>query len=441
MGKERVTGKSLTRRDFLKASGSAAAVAAVTLGGGTITSSIAEAATDKKNKKRNAVHGQIDAVLKKAIETGVAPGVAAMAANKDGIIYEACYGKKDVSGDSPVTPATVFWFASMTKAVTATAAMQLVEKGKLKLDAPIEEVVPELANPQVLEGFTKDGQPQLRPAKRSITLRHLLTHTSGLGYNFTNPLLLKYASQPGFSQDFGDIKSYQYPLLFDPGDRWQYGVSIDWAGRAIEIASGETLADYTKKNILLPLGMKDSGYDRTPAMLEQLSAMHTRLPDGSTMKIPFAYPQKPKFYSGGGGLYGTIGDYLKFTRMLLNDGRLQRVQILQPKTVQMMKQNHVGNLQAGQLKTAMPQFSNDCDFWPGMQQRWGLSFLINTEETPEGRSAGSIAWAGLSNSYYWVDSKKKVCGVIIFQVLPFADPKLMHLFRQFEAGIYKGMCA
>ena len=379
----------------------------------------------------------IDTLLQQAVEKEMVPGVAALAATDAGLIYEAACGRRDISGDEKVTPETVFWFASMTKAVTATAAMQPVEQGRLHLDNPIEDVVPELADPQVLAGFAPDGRMQLRPAKRSVTLRHLLTHTSGFGYNFSHPLLRRLTEQPGFSKDIGDISSYRYPLLFDPGERWQYGIGIDWVGRAIELVSGERLPAYIKRHILSPLGMNDTEFDRSAAQRERLAAVHVRLPDGTLMKIPFEYPQTPNFYSGGGGLYGTARDYLSFLRMLLHDGQLSGARILKPETVQLMKQNHVHDLQAGQLKTAMPEACNDLDFWPGMQQRWGLSFLINTAQTPEGRSAGSIAWAGLSNSYYWVDSTKRVCGVLISQVLPFADPRILDLFRQFEAGIYQ----
>ena len=382
---------------------------------------------------------EIDSILKSATETGAVPGVVAVAADAGGIIYDAAYGKSNIASSSKMTLDTVFWIASMTKAITATAAMQLVEKDLLFLDGPISDVVPDLSDPQVLLGFSTDGQPQLRSAKRSINLRQLMTHTSGMGYGFCNPLIQKYIEQQGITQDTGDIDSYRLPLLFDPGDRWEYGVGIDWVGRAVEIASGRTLEEYLRQHIFSPLGMTDTAFKRTPGMEKKLSSMHARMPEDTLTKIDFTWPQQASFYSGGGGLYSTAQDYVSFLQMLLHDGQFKGTKILQPETAKIMKQNHIGDFQAGQLKTVAPDFSNDLDFFPGMQQRWGMSFLINLEPTPEGRSAGSIAWAGLSNCYYWVDSNRGVCGAIFTQILPFADPKVLTLFRQFEAGIYRGL--
>jgi len=384
-------------------------------------------------------YGSIDEILKKAAVNREVPGVAAVAANDGGVIYKAFYGLRDLSKEAKITPNTVFWFASMTKGIAATAVMQLVEQGKLELDSPIGKIVPDLANPQVLEGFSADGEPLLRPAKRPITLRQLLAHTSGLGYTFCSGKTLKYAVKKGVPRNQGDLNYYRLPLLFDPGEGWQYGVGIDWAGRAVEIASGLRLNEYIKQNIFTPLGMNDTGFDLTPEQQAQLAVVHARQPDGTLKPIPFLWPQKPAFYSGGGGLYGTPLDYLTFLQMLLHDGQFNGVKILRPETVRLMKQNHIGNLQAGQLKAAIPSFSNDLDFWPGMPQRWGLSFLINMEQTPQGRSAGSITWAGLGNCYYWVDSIKRVCGVILTQIFPFADKTVLNLFSQFEAGIYRGL--
>ena len=423
--------KGVTRRDFVKMAGIAGVAAAG-------SSFLPMSAWSKGN---NSNFGSIDAILEQAAANKEVPGVAALAANDKGVIYEAFYGLRDLTKPTKMTPDTMFWYASMTKAVTSVAVMQLVEQGKLKLDDPIGTIVSDLASPQVLEGFKADGEPVMRPAKRPVTLRHLMTHTSGLGYTFCSDKTLKYATKKSVPRNQGDPAYYRLPLLFDPGEGWQYGVGIDWAGRAVEIVSGQRLNEYMQKNILDPLGMKDTGFDQTPEQQARLATVHARQADGSLKPIPFRWPQKPAFYAGGAGLHGTPVDYLTLLRMLLNDGQLKGVKLLKPETVQLMRQNHIGNIQAGQLKTSIPGFSNDLDFWPGMQQRWGLSFLINTEQTPQGRSAGSITWAGLGNCYYWVDYKKRVCGVILTQIFPFADKKTIDLFNKFEAGIYKGLKA
>lgn len=381
---------------------------------------------------------ELDRLFQQAVDAGDLPGVVAMVADRDGTTYAAAFGHCSAADNAALTADSVFWIASMSKAITSVAAMQLVEQGKLQLDSPLGDIVPDLAAPQVLEGFADDGRPRLRPARREITLRHLLTHTSGFGYAFGDTQLLQYVLQ----EQIPDITTcttaaYRLPLLFEPGERWHYGIGIDWAGRVVEAVSGQSLEDYLKEHILAPLGMRDTGFALTSAQQERLVAMHARLPDGSLQQIPFALPQNPEFYMGGGGLYGTARDYLRFLRMILQQGQLDGVRILRPETVQLMTQNQIGDLQAGQIKSAVPELTNDCDFFPGMQQRWGLGFLINTEPSPQGRSAGSLAWAGLGNTYYWLDPAHDLVGLFMTQILPFADSRAIGVFNQFEAGVYR----
>ncbi|MBL6749872.1 MAG: beta-lactamase family protein [Nevskia sp.] len=380
----------------------------------------------------------IDTALREAAAGAVVPGVAAAAADSRGLLYEGAFGRRSLSADAPVTADSVFWIASMTKALTAAAAMQLVEQGRLQLDAPISAVLPELSRVQVLEGFAGDGAPQLRPPRRPISLRHLLSHTSGFGYAFCNTRLNQYVEKLGVPDIMGcSNAALRVPLLFDPGEQWEYGTGIDWAGKAVEALSGMDIEAYLAKHLLEPLGMRSTAFTLSPALRDRMATMHVRGPDGTLTPIGFEMPQQPEFKMGGGGVYSTAGDYLRFLRMLLNEGKLDGNRVLRAETVRLMRQNQVGGLQAGAIKTAMPQYSNDFDFYPGMPQRWGLSFLINMEQSPQGRNAGSLAWAGLSNSYYWFDPQADVCGVILMQILPFADAGALELFNRFEEGVYR----
>jgi methyl acetate hydrolase len=382
---------------------------------------------------------EIDQALEQASAAQQVAGVVALAASDKGTIYEGAFGKRALDRPDAMTPDTVFWIASMTKAVTGTAAMQLVEQGKLSLDAPIGKLLPQLAEPKVLEGFDGD-KPRLRPAKRPITLKHLLTHSAGFCYDIWNADLGKHMQAAGIP---GIITcqnaALALPLMFDPGERWDYGINIDWAGKAVEAASGQDLNAYMQQHIFAPLGMRDTGFVIGEAQRKRLAGMHARGQDGAIAAIPFELPQAPEFFMGGGGLYSTAADYMAFLRMILGRGTVNGVQVLKSDTVATMTQNHLGDLTVGWLRTAAPEFSNDANFFPDQPQKWGLSFLINTQKTAEGRSPGSLAWAGLGNTYFWVDPRVGVAGVILMQLIPFADGKCLELFRAFERGVYRAV--
>ncbi|RED31317.1 CubicO group peptidase (beta-lactamase class C family) [Rhodopseudomonas thermotolerans] len=385
---------------------------------------------------------QIDQSLRQMSEHGDIPGVVAIAGNSHEVLYQGAFGKRDLSKPPAMTADSVFWIASMTKAITAAAAMQLVEQGKLSLDEPIGKVLPDLAEPLVLDGFDADGTPKTRPAKTPITLRRLLTHTAGFCYDMWNADMVKYMERHGIPGIIGcQEAALKTPLASDPGTRWEYGINIDFAGKAVEAASGVKLDAYLRDHLFAPLGMTDTGFKISGAQRQRLVAVHARGEDGSLSPIPFEVAQEPEFHMGGGGLYGTAADYLKFTQMILDKGRAGGNQVLKPETVALMGQNHIGDLNVTKLNAAIPFATNDVDLYPGMDKKWGLSFLINTEATPEGRSAGSLAWAGLANTYYWIDPARDVCGVILMQVLPFADAKCLEAFAAFERGIYAGLGA
>ena len=379
----------------------------------------------------------IDRLLSQSIDPRKLPGVVAMAANNEEIIYEAAFGNRLIGADAAMTADTVVWIASMTKAVTAVAAMQLVEKREISLDEPVSQFIQELLQVQVLDGFDRAGAPRLRSPERAITLRHLLTHTSGFSYPMWNADLARFME----IANVPDISTCKYaslltPLMFDPGTRWEYGIGIDWVGRIVETISGQKLGAYMQEKIFAPLGMASTSFRLTPAQRQKQAGMHARGQDGYLQLTAMEIEQEPEFEMGGGGLYSTAQDYIRLTQMLLNEGSLNDNQILQAETVHLMTQNHIGALDVTAFKTVAPDLSNDANFYPEQAQKWGLSFLINTEQTAQGRSSASLAWAGLANTYFWIDPQKHITGIFLTQILPFFDPTAISLFQDFEAAIY-----
>jgi methyl acetate hydrolase len=380
-----------------------------------------------------------DAALRQAVSEGRVAGVVGLAGSAQGELYAGAFGARSAAaGAATMTLDSVFWIASMTKAVTTTAAMQLVEQGKLGLDKPAGEILPELAAPQVLEGFDAAGAPKLRPARGTVTLRKLLTHTAGFTYDIwdaDNGRYRKYANVPSIITCKDE--ALKTPLAFDPGERWDYGTNIDFAGKMVEKVSGKRLEEYFREHIFGPLGMQDTSFRISPSQRQRLVAMHARQADGSLKPIDFEMPQDPEFQMGGGGLYSTGPDYLRFVRMFLNEGRLDGAQVLKAETVGEMSRNQIGELDVTLLKTQDPNSSADAEFFPGMAKKWGLGFVINTEDAPTGRSRGSLAWAGLANTFFWIDPQKDMAGVILMQQLPFVEPAAMKTFSEFETALYQ----
>jgi methyl acetate hydrolase len=379
---------------------------------------------------------RIDEALRSASDARVVAGVVAMATTDRKLIYEGAVGRRDLSRTAPMTLDTVFLLASMTKTLTSTAALQLVEQEKLGLDRPIGEVVRELADVPVLEGFDGNGKPRLRPAKRPITLRHLLTHTSGFGHEVWNADVGRYQAATGTPLgSSGTNASLRLPLLFDPGERWEYGISIEWVGKAVEAASGKTLGRYFRDHLTGPLGMRDTNFGVAPQQRSRLATVHRRDADGAIHPIDMEV-QTSEYEAGGGGLYSTAEDYVTFLRMLLNRGDHVGHRILRPKTAALMVQNHIGDIPVTEMKTMIPDVSNDFELFPGMLKKWSLAGLINTVRGPNGRSAGSLAWGGVANTYFWLDSSRRVAGVFMTQVMPFGDRQTLDLFGQFERELY-----
>ena len=378
---------------------------------------------------------RIDDALRTAIEHGDVPGVVALVTDRNGVVYRGAFGVTDVASKRPMAVDSMFRIASMTKAVTSVALLQLVEQGKLGLDDPVDKYLPEMSKLPVFQSFdAATGDYRLRPSTKPITVRHVLTHTSGLGYPFTSATLRDFKPRAGESYPDG-------PLLFEPGERWHYGTSTDIAGRLVEKISGEKLEAYFLRHILMPLKMVDTSYNIPEAKAARVVAAQQR--DGERMngKIVLQSPQPALTVPmpiGGGGLTSTADDYGRFVRMLLNGGQLDGVRVLKAETVALMGQNAIGDVSVPALKTALPR-SADFTFINDGRDKWGLGFLITVEHVPGKRAAGSLSWGGINNTYYWIDPSRGIAGVIMMQYLPFADAKALTVYDAFERAVYQAL--
>jgi methyl acetate hydrolase len=420
----------LSRRDIVKTAAGLTAASSLDL------RHAARAQAQAPPRPELKTFSQIDSTLRAATIAGEVPGVVALAATDHGLLYEGIFGKRRLGDGPAMTRDTVFRVASMVKVITTVAALQLVEQNKISLDAPVPDIEPAINAPQVLDGFDAKGLPQLRPAERPITLRHLLTHTSGFAYRLWDAKAVQYAKSLEVLPKAQRKLAPATPLMFDPGTRWQYGTSIDWVGRIVEAISGETLDVYFRKHILDPLGMSDTAFVLSPQQRERQASAHRRGPGGSLTAEPLEQNSPRQSFSGGGGIYSTAPDYLTLIRALLAGGALDGARILQPETVALMGQNQIGEIDVGVLKTTVPALSNDVDLCPGVTRKWGFGHMINMQPLAGGRSAGSLTWGGLLNTYYWIDPGRKVAAVFMTQILPFADSRVLRLYRQFEHGIY-----
>jgi len=395
----------------------------------------------------------VDAVLDGVVSGSPrVPGVAAVATDRDGTIYAGARGQRVLEGDEFTTD-TVCAIFSTTKAIAGTACLQLVEQDELDLDAPAKEYVPRLGGLQVLDGFGDDGEPRLRAPKRDITTRHLLTHTAGFAYDFFNETYTRLANEHGqpWCVD-ASYASIETPLLFDPGEQWEYGTNMDWAGQVVEGITGKRLGEVLQERILGPLGMDSTAFSMTPSMRDRVATIHARDEDGSLVPLDgVELPSDPEVHMAGHGLYGTAEDYAKFIRMWLNDGSgPSGEQILKPETVEMASRNHlptgmrikmlpgVGATETAKsiLPVSNPRLSNDAEFFPGMPKTWGLTFMINEEDAPTGRPAGALAWAGLANLYFWIDRANGIGGYWATQIFPFVDPTSVGGYLDFEKAVY-----
>jgi methyl acetate hydrolase len=383
-----------------------------------------------------------DAVLGYTVNrAGGAPGVVAMATNRSGNFYEGAVGKRELGKDQPMTTDSVFAIFSTTKAITGTTVMQLVEEGKIRLEDAAKKYVPEIGELQVLDGFDASGQPKTRPPKRDITINDLILHTSGLCYECFSADDLAYRNAKGIPSVLTCTNaSIKTVLLHDPGERWTYGVNIDWLGKIVEQQRGKALGEVMRERVFDPLGMKDIGFTMTDSMKARRVTIHDRAQDGKLTPLPdLALPQPPELEAGGLGLYATVGEYTKFIRMFLNDGAGPNGRVLRAETVAQMCEDGLAKmgLASGGWPTSAPSVTNEGEFFPGVDKGWAYTFQLNREATPSGRPAGSLMWAGLPNCFYWIDRKTGVGGYWASQILPFQDIASYPGFVDFETAVYR----
>ncbi len=390
----------------------------------------------------NNLKASCDAVLH-GVTAGKArvPGVVAMVTDRQRDIYSGAAGERRLGG-APMSEDTVFAIFSTTKAIAGTAALQCVEEGLLDLDAPASHYAPAIGKLQVIDGFDAAGAPRLRAPKRDITTRMLMLHTAGFGYDFFNETYRRLAEEHGQpSVVTASRASIETPLLFDPGERWEYGTNIDWVGQVVEGVRGKRLGEVMRERIFDPLGMDEIGFTRTTAMKARTATIHARGADGSLTPLDdFALPDNPEVDMGGHGLYATVPEYMKFIRMWLNDGAGPRGRVLKPETVEWaVKGALVPPQKVTMLPGVIPSLSNDAEFFPGTKKDWSYTFMVNSEEAPTGRPAGAIGWAGLANSFYWIDRRNGFGGYWATQILPFGDPVSFPGYLDFETATYRSM--
>lgn len=381
----------------------------------------------------------LDAVVNGVVESDPrVPGVVAMVTDRDGNVYEGAAGVRSLGTEVPMTTDSVFAIFSTTKAITGTAVLQCVEEGLLDLDAPAKEYAPGLADIQVVEGFDGAGDPILRAPRRDITTRMLMLHTAGFAYDFFNETYNRMATDHGQpSVITSSMASLTTPILFDPGDAWEYGTNIDWAGQVVEGIRGKRLGEVFRERIFDPLDMTDIAFSMTPSMRERVTEIHAREADGSLTPMGLELPADPEVHMGGHGLYSTVGEYMKFIRMWLNDGDGPNGRVLRPDTVEMAVQNGLEEHQkVVVLPGVIPSLSNDAEFFPGLRKSWSYTFMVNDEPAPTGRPAGAIGWAGLTNLFYWIDRKHGFGGYWATQILPFGDPVSFVGYMDLETATY-----
>ncbi len=381
---------------------------------------------------------ELDRILSDAVAAEHVPFAVGMTGNSAGMTWSGAAG--DARAGVPAQVDTVFRIFSMTKAVGSTAAMILMDRGKLKADTPVAEILPEFGRKQVLDGFDADGKPRMRAPRTQATVRHLATHTSGLTYEFWNADMPRYMEAAGVPTILSGLRAgLDYPLLFDPGTRWDYGIGIDWLGQVVEKVDGRTIDRFCRDEILEPLGMKDTRFEAEADLQPRLATVRMRGEDGHFADFDLAPPAKPAFYGMGHALYSTAADYLLFLRMYLNKGQLDGRRILSEAGVAAMTVNQIGDIAVPVMKTAAPPVTADVDLFPDLRKSHSLAFMRVEQDVPEMRSAGSQFWAGVCNTHYWFDPKKDVAGLFMTQTLPFVEPRFMGVYEAFEKGVYRAI--
>jgi len=373
----------------------------------------------------------LSAFLKASTARGDIPGVVVAVVAKEGTLYEEAFGVSSTVSKRPMTKDTIFNMASMTKPITSVAIMMLVDEGKLKLDDEVAKYLSKYKDPLVITKFNEaDASYETRLAKRPITIRHLLTHTSGIGYAFSSPMLTKIMQKTGKTE-------LDLPLLFDPGDSWAYGASTRVLGQVVEAVSGQKLDAFLDSRILQPLGMTDTSYLVPKTKYSRVVAVNARGNDGKFVERPMP-DTLPATVQGDGGLYGTASDYGKFLRMLLNGGKLGETRLLSEKAVKTMLAPNTGAVVVKEQQSANLSLSKNFPLGAG-KDKWGLGFQLAAQQLPNRRSPGSGTWAGIFNTHFFIDPTRSIGVVVMMQTLPFYDEASMKVYAGVEEAVYRNI--
>ena len=379
---------------------------------------------------------RINELLQQAIRVRNIPGAVALVARRGQAVYFNSLGMKSLETQRSNEKDDIFVAASMTKAITSVALMTLYEEGKFSLDTPISDFIPEFKNASVINEFDKETLSfRSIPLIKPITIKHLLTHTSGIGYAFLDKRLKALSTKFGGISPRKNLKDNmqfftQLPLLHQPGESWTYGYGTDVLGYLIEVLSNMPLDSFLEKKIFKPLLMQDTHFHLPQEKIQRFTTRYMKTIGNRLIALPKTTPDKSRnlFLSGGGGLLTTALDYGRFLQMLLNEGELEGKRVLKEETVQLMTQNHIDRLLVREREFL---------FLNGME-KFGLGFMIHTPESVRHRkiNPGSYGWAGSYNTWYWVDPKAELFGILLTQVIPFSDQESVRLYEQFQNIVY-----
>lgn len=367
-------------------------------------------------------------VLSEAVSSGAVPGVVALVTTPDRVVYHRAFGVLDPAEGLAMRPDAIFDIASMTKPITSLGVMMLVEEGRIALDAPASDYLPELAGREVLVRVdTLTGTIESRPASRDVTIRDLLLHTSGIGYAFSNHELLAVARHTR-------IPGRMRPLVHDPGARWTYGMGTAHLGWIIENVSGLPLETFLQQRILQPLGMDDTSFSLPREKAGRLAATFNRT-DGAL--VPTPRPEsRESAGQGDGDLLSTAADYARFLQLMLGRGQRDGVRLISEATFEEMTRDHLADLGLTVVEQpgAYPAWSEAFPLGAG-SDGFSLGFQV-ASGAPEGRSDGSLSWAGLYNTHFWIDTEAEIGVVLLVQLLPFYDEQVIETLRAAERALY-----
>ena len=379
---------------------------------------------------------KLDSLFSEAVNCDI-PGVSAAVVAKEESLYQGHFGFADLNQNKPIDDSSLFRIASMTKAVTSVCIFQLIEKGVISLDSPLKNFFPEVSEKKIIDGFDDEGNPIMSDPSNDITVGNLLTHTSGLAYEMWNENISTLVQKGELASMFSVTDDFlKAPLVFNPGTSWEYGIGIDWLGVLIEKLADCSLQEYMTLNVFEPLGMNSTSYDLDKTEHERMVNVYTRTGDGYEA-MPFSVPEKSAIYSGGGGLISNLKDYSQFLKVFLNSGQVNETKILSESSVNIMMKSLNEEIAMTKLPSQNSVLTKDMEFFPQVHKSLSPGFMINQTDADAGRLKHAAGWAGIFNSYFWIDKKNEIAGLILMQMLPFIDDGCVKTLQNFEKAVYK----